>query len=399
MNAMQRRTFAACFIAYTGAYIARYNWAAALPALMEQLNLTGAQAGLPATLFAVVYAAGQLVSGAVVDRVRARDFLVAGLAVSALCNLGISFCRSFALITVLWCVNGAAQAMLWTPIVKLFALRYSGAARAKATFGISFSLVIGQLLAWAGAGALSQAAGWRWAFAVSAATALLSAVAAFFLLGGDVGDESAYTARQRREGGAMPLKKMFFATGLVALLLACVANGFVRDSVMTWAPNILSKLSGGSSSAVSLMIPCLNMAGLLLGKLCLRRFGGGARRTTAYVTAFCVPFTLLLGLVRGGSVWLTAVLLSACSALMYGVNPLMTSLIPMEYDKAKRVGLVAGLMDSAIYLGSGLSGVATGAMLDNLGLNVTALLWSAAAVLAAAATFFAAAKKWKTALE
>jgi len=399
MNKMQRRTFAACFIAYTAAYMARYNWAAALPALMEQLHLSGAEGGLPATLFAVIYACGQFVSGAVVDKIRARTFMTVGLVVSALCNVGIALSSNFVLITVLWCLNGAAQSMLWTPIVKLFALRYTGAARAKATFGISFSLVLGQLGAWAVTGAITQVVDWRWAFAVAAGFAVLGCAAAFVLLGKDAGDEQAYTAKQKQQGGAMGMKKLLFGTGLIALMLGCVANGFVRDSVMTWAPNILSTLGGGSSVFVSLIIPCLNMVGILVGKRLLKKFNVGARRTTAYVVAVCIPFTLLLGLVNRAPVALTAALLSICSALMYGVNPLLTTLIPMEYDAVKRVGMVAGLMDSAIYLGSGISGVATGAMLDVLGMGPTGIIWTAAAAAGAVCMLLAARKKWMKALE
>ena len=55
-----------------------------------------------------------------------------------------------------------------------------------------------------------------------------------------------------------------------------------------------------------------------------------------------------------------ALLLGLISALLYGTNPLLTTLVPMQYDGLGRVGLVAGLDDASIYLGSALAGGLTG---------------------------------------
>lgn len=50
-----------------------------------------------------------------------------------------------------------------------------------------------------------------------------------------------------------------------------------------------------------------------------------------------------------------------------GLNPLLTSLIPMDYRSLNRVALAAGLMDAMIYLGSALSGVFAGFLSDAYG--------------------------------
>ena len=61
----------------------------------------------------------------------------------------------------------------------------------------------------------------------------------------------------------------------------------------------------------------------------------------------------------------------------------MTTLIPMEYEREKLIGLSAGLMDSLIYVGSALAGVAAGFIRETLGLNALFMSWAAAAVAAA----------------
>ena len=60
----------------------------------------------------------------------------------------------------------------------------------------------------------------------------------------------------------------------------------------------------------------------------------------------------------------------------------------MEYERAGRVGLVAGMSDCFIYLGSALAGVVTGAISDAAGWPVVFTLWCAVALASMAFAFF-----------
>ena len=84
-----------------------------------------------------------------------------------------------------------------------------------------------------------------------------------------------------------------------------------------------------------------------------------------------------------GSVALCALLMGVACACMSGVEPLVTTLIPMEYDREGLIGLSAGLMDSLIYVGSALAGVTAGLIRESLGLNALFMGWAAAALLCA----------------
>ena len=88
----------------------------------------------------------------------------------------------------------------------------------------------------------------------------------------------------------------------------------------------------------------------------------------------------------------------SCAGL-YGLNPFMTALVPLEYDKAGRVGMAAGLVDSFIYLGSALAGVLGGSISQHFGNNGLYVSWLTAAVLAAGLCFLAGSKKPMQALE
>ena len=159
------------------------------------------------------------------------------------------------------------------------------------------------------------------------------------------------------------MKERFTPGQRRTLLLCCVCNGFVRDGVATWAPTILTDSLQGQTidpTLVSLVIPVLNLAGLVLVRRCYRMLHGNTRSA---VCLFLGVSAVMAGLLLLQNNAIACVLLMGlCCAANYGVAPMVDTLTPMEYEKAGRVGLVAGLTDSSIYLGSALAGVGFAAL-------------------------------------
>ena len=133
----QRRMLFLCFLCYSAAYTGRLNLSASLPGLRAELLLSETQSGLFQTLLALVYATGQIVNGALADRVSARRSIGIGLLLSAACNAAFGLSHRFGLMAALWALNGAAQSMLWTPIVRMTAAWFSGKQRERASFVLS----------------------------------------------------------------------------------------------------------------------------------------------------------------------------------------------------------------------------------------------------------------------
>ena len=283
--------------------------------------------------------------------------------------------------------------MLWTPIVKAMAVWFKGKRRTRATFGISMTLVLGHLSAWAVSGMLAARVGWRLSFAIPAALVTAVAAASYALMrdepepGEDIGQEEAVrqTAREKR---TMPLGELFGGTGLILVLACCVCNGFVRDGIIAWGPTILAKLGGGQdlgSILSSLLIPLLNLLGMLLGRRIYTALGSNARRSVAVIMAASAMLALALH-PASAALFSCSLVLGLCCSATYGINPMLTQFIPMEYENVGRVGLVAGLCDCFIYLGSSLAGVATGAISDAAGWPLVFTVWC---TVAAASTVFA----------
>lgn len=365
----QIRLLAALFIAYTAAYISRTNLSPALDAIAQQFNLTAGQVGLLPTLFAIPYAAGQVVNGALVDRFRSQNFILMGLIGSALINIAFSFSQSYSLLMVLWCLNGCFQSMIWTPIVRTMAQEFQDSIRARAMFFISMTLIVGYLCAWLLSGLLTSYFSWRAAFRMSGIVTGVLGLISFFAMNDHVDKKQEQSVAEAPVRQAS-IGKLIFGTDLIFLLICCMFNGYVRDSIMNWAPKMLVDTQGidlSSALGAILIIPVINFIGIQLGKLTYNRLNADVRRTIMLMMLLCTAFSLILTLFYQTSALLCTMLLALCSAMAYSLNPLLTSFLPMDYRDSGRVALAAGLIDATIYVGSALSGTFAGTLRDRMG--------------------------------
>ena len=388
---LQRNVITACMMLYSTAYLNRLNLSAALGSVMEALNLTATRAGVLPSAFALTYAAGQMVNGALVDRLNPARHMFIGLIGSAVCNLLMAASGSFEMLLVLCLLNGLFQSMLWTPVVRLVAMHFKGEERPRANILISITLIIGHLGAWAISGYMSGILNWRASFAAPAVIVIPVVLIAARLLRDVKAEPAAAAPKNAKEAGASVRSAlgMYWVSGFIVMLVVSVLFGFVRDGIRTWAPQILGEISGDPMSATtfSLVIPLINALGLVLSYTLQRMPGLHNRRIVALLMTAGMVFCALLCGAKG--VALCALVMGVTCALMSGVEPLMTTLIPMEYEREKLIGLSAGLMDSLIYVGSALAGVAAGFIRESLGLNALFMGWAAAAVIAAALALLA----------
>lgn len=385
-TALQARVLSACFIVYFCAYIGRLNLSASLDSIMKDMNVLETAGGTLQTVFAVVYAAGQFVFGALVDRLSPKKMILTGLVGSALANALFSITSSFPLLCVLWAVNGAFQSMLWTPIVRLIAAHFSGKRRQRASFTMSFTLAGGNLAAWGLSVQLQKWFGWRQAFLIPCFVLLFAASVAFLMMPNIGKSENSNNDKEKADGSIKKAPVSFlFRTGLIFVLIASVTNGFLRDGVITWGPTILSMEKG----MFTLIIPVINLFGILAGATIVRAFNTRVRAIAGFMMAACLIPSALLFSFASAPVWVFALFLGLMSAILYGSNTLFTVLMPMEYDKSGRVGLAAGLIDSFIYVGSALAGALTGFMRESTGSwSGVYAVWMIVSVLGAACMFF-----------
>ncbi len=119
LRAWQLRIFWLLWTAYASYYLCRVNFAVAQPLILREFpDWTAAQIGLIPSIYAMCYAVGQIVNGTLGERFGARRLMTMALVGAAATNILFSMTSSFAMMLVLWAINGYAQSAGWSLLIQ-----------------------------------------------------------------------------------------------------------------------------------------------------------------------------------------------------------------------------------------------------------------------------------------
>lgn len=181
------------------------------------------------------------------------------------------------------------------------------------------------------------------------------------------------------------LGKFILASGLIWIILACLAQGVIKDGIGLWGPTMIQDIYGvdaGTASFLLLFIPVMNFMGItLVGMIQRKRL---LKEETLVVIMMILSVFILAGLrvFMGKSLAAGVLLLGGVSAVMYGVNTILLGVFPLRFARANRASFVSGLLDFCSYVAAGLSSVFSGLVIQlGLGWNSVFLVWLALTVM------------------
>ena len=372
-----RRLFLLSWMAYAAAYVGRYNYSAVMSAITAEGTLTLSAAGAISTGYFVCYAAGQILCGMLSQKCSPFGMIPVGLALSAGCNFGMALAPAAAM-PALWAANGLFQAMVWPPIVRLFAECMPLTQQDSACVSINSTTPAGTLGAYALSAAALALAGWRMAF--WACGALMLAAAALWL----AGSASLCRAAQAEPAGPSGPAALF-AAGLLWLVVPAMLHGGLKDGVTSWVPSMIQSNFGASpafSAAVSMVLPLVNLTGAYLAGWLDHQVFRNEVRTSAALMGAALVCLLALPLAVRVSLPLSVVLLAATTALMLGVNTMFINVMPVRIGRSSGAAVISGSLNAITYLGAAIATWGIGAAAEGFGWGAVFVLW---AVMAAAA--------------
>ena len=399
---MQRRVFVLCWLAYACAYMCRTNLAIALPGMMASFSWNTAMAGTIGTAFFIAYAVGQLINGIIGDKVPARSFIALGLMLSSMCNIIIGFYPTMESITLLWTINGFVLSTLWGPIVRIIGQWFTPKQQTAVAVGMNLSMIGGYILSWGLVGIMVNYTSWRAGFFLPGILALIFSLAFFILMKGkpspedmpawdeDEIDHAKEALSDTTE--SVPLQQLLLRKELWFISAACIAQGVIKEGVSLWTPTYLGALYQLAPAVVSLLstaIPLLSLCGIVFAGWLNERFHYEEKRTLIVLFGSCALFCL--GMFGLGNSWigLSVAMLGLISALMYGANMMLLTLIPLKYHRYNAASSITGFLDFCAYGGAGMAGTFTGLIIDKTSWNALALIWAAQAVLGIGAVYVA----------
>jgi len=393
MKKWQLKVFALCWAAYASAYLCRTNLSIALPDMMESFRWSKTSVGLIGSAFFWAYAIGQLINGYIGDKVQTRKFIFFGLGTASLINIVVGFSSNLWLVIILWAANGFLLSTLWGPIVKTISVWFSSSQRNNVAIGMSMSMIGGYLLSWGLVGIIVAFTSWSWAFWIPGIITLSFSILWVLKMRNhpsEVGLEapdpvcvnSKETAAENTE--APSLVKIIVESQLYLVAIACIAQGVIKDGITLWTPSFLQdsfQLGQQSVAVFSLIVPLVSILGIVLAGWLNKLFKENEKVPIMFLLFFTSLFCILLFYFSGKNMYIDILLLSLSSALMYGANTLLLTIIPLKFSRYNKVSGIAGFLDFCSYLGAGFSGFLTGSIVDGAGWKYMMLLWAILAIL------------------
>lgn len=369
----------ACLV-YSFAYTGRYSYNANIAPIMAFYNVTRAEAGLTGTFFFFAYGAGQLIH-AIFCRFYPRKYIIPGvLGVSAILNIAVFCGVPFGAIKYLWLLNGICQSVLWPTLVLVLSDTMDSVMMKRAVFAMSLTVVIGTVISYGGSAIFNLFDLFRGAFLLGAV--LMVAIGIAWLIGYDTltlenaGLAEAHAASSEVTTAGGGSRKRAANGALIGLFAVCglfiAVDNFVKDGLNTWTPVILKERFGVGDSLSIVLTVALPFCGVFGAMLALRM-----NRKIKDFRALSGSLLLLLSVCICGillsmkleSMVLTVAFLGVVSCFAHGINSIMTSIMPFAIRDKVNPGFLAGLMNSAGYVGSTASAYGLGVIADRTDWN------------------------------
>ena len=387
-RAEARRLTLLCAAVYFCSYLTRLDYGAVMVEMVRAEGFSRVDASAALTGLFITYGFGQLISGYLGDRVKPQLLIFFGLIACGLMNLLIPFCPSPAWMTVVWSVNGLAQAMMWPPLVRIMSQHMTESEYKVATVHVSWGSSLGTIVIYLMIPLLLKVSSWRGVFYCAAAVGM--GMAAFWM------------ARYGRVERTLPLQEQAAPAdepgdagksggGLRALmpLLAImmgviICQGTLRDGITTWMPTYLADtyhMESGKSILTGVLLPLFGMVCYQLVLWMNRKLVKNELQCAAIIFGVGLVSLLALRLLHAHSFALSVLILAFAVASMHGVNLIMTCIAPRYLAGSGQIAMISGMVNACTYIGSALSMYGVALIADRFGWTVTESLWCAVALL------------------
>ncbi len=398
--------FGLCFFVYYATYLGRLNYSASLAEMINTEGFARGAAGLIGTAFFFSYGLGQLFSGFLGDRLNSKWMVFTGLFISALVNVTMSFLKTPEAMTLVWCLNGFAQSMIWSPLLRSICENLQESDQRRFCIYINYSVPLGTMSAYALTALLINIGGWQLAFLVP--SVLVGGMAIIWLLGmgyiegllGVKSNENSVTVNPVENKISKKKKeriRIFVPSGLFLLALALCVQGALKDGVTTWIPVYLTdNYNMGSVTAIlsTIVIPLCNLAGVSLASVVDKKTGNNEIRSASIFYGICGVALMILWAINGKSAFFAMAMLAVATTTMMSVNTLLVSVLPSRFGKIGRASSVSGILNSCVYAGCASSTYGIGVLSESFGWQKVIMVWVAGAVVAGGICLFSS-KKWK----
>lgn len=239
-----------CSISYLAVYFARNILGAVTPQMLEG-GYPAEYIGRVSSVYFVFYAFGQLINGAVGDKIKARYMISTGLFMAGITNLVFSRMAGTYPVSaqIVYGMTGFFLSMIYGPMTKVVAENTEPVYATRCSLGYTFASFFGSPLAGVAASLLV----WQQVFLLSSISLVVMAVLCFiaFLILEKKGTVKYNQYERAKENGGSI--KLLIKHRIVKFTFISVITGVIRTTVVFWMPTYISQYLGFSAERSALI--------------------------------------------------------------------------------------------------------------------------------------------------
>lgn len=275
------------------------------PLLGKEMELTLDDKGLLGSSFAIVYGAGALFAGMVVDRIRRKTAILGGLQVWSVICAATALSRNFRTLLFFRAAEGLGETFYYPASTSLLSDYHGKATRSRALGLHQTSVYIGTIAGGFLAGRIALQYGWRGSFVFFGGLGMLLGVLLHFFLREPprgAAEEASQPVQQRMPLGET-LVLILRTPAVLCFMLAFACSNYVAMVLLAWMPEYLNtkfelRLDWAGLGATG-PPQIASMLGAPLGgwlaDVWRSRFQSGRALVQAAAVFICAPFVFLCG--------------------------------------------------------------------------------------------------------
>ncbi|MBR3866739.1 MAG: MFS transporter [Butyricicoccus sp.] len=365
---------ALCAVSYFAVYIARNILSAVTPQMIDA-GYTEAYIGSISSLFFVFYAVGQLINGAIGDKIRAKWMICGGLMGAGLTNL--IFSRITLLpqaATLVYALTGFFLSMIYGPMTKTVAENTEPLHATRCSLGYTFASFFGS----PAAGLLAAFFAWQSAFTVSSSILFVMSILGFVCFTQFEKREIVRYGRYKSESKGAGSIKVLIERRIVKFSLISIITGVVRTSVVFWLPTYIAQYLGFSAKASAKIFTAATLVisfTAFIAVFIYEKLGHDIHKTILLMFSSAVVFFVLTYAVRQPVLNIVCIVLAIMSS--NGAASMLWSRYCPSLRDTGMVSSATGFLDFLSYMAAALANLVFANAVAAIGWGNLILIWLA----------------------
>ena len=361
-------------LVYFTSYVTRLNLSAIVQEVINSTGYSKTSFSFVLVALSITYGVGQVVNGIIGDKVKPQLVILIGLTFATITNFIFPFFSfSITILTILWAINGFAQAMMWPPLVRIMVNTFDEETYNKVVIKVINSAYVGTILIYLVSPLIISILNWKFVFFFSSICGVLA-----LIIWSITYNKINITSKEEKEinkSFSFPKEALF---PIAFIIVAIILQGMLREGITTWTPSYLVEIfnySEETSIFFTVALAILSIVATLIIGYIYRKFINNEVMLAACVFSLGVILLFVLYFTYDLNSILSISLIAIIMGCIHGVNLCLISFVPKRFKKYGNISTISGVINSFTYVGAALSTYGIALLIENTGWEFTILSW------------------------